>query len=115
MNAGLPGTGIGGVFYLVSALFMPFFELFKTLRGESNLERWRDVADGAHSRDSGKLVWSCRKQAGQGLSSWIYHPSRSIERVSHCPIGDFAIYTEYDLSPHPHDAFRVRTGGCKVI
>jgi hypothetical protein len=40
MNAGLPGTGIGGVFYLVSALLMPFLELFKTLRGESNLGRW---------------------------------------------------------------------------
>ena len=44
MNAGLPGTGIGGVFYLVSALLMPFLELFRTLRGESGLERWVLVA-----------------------------------------------------------------------
>jgi len=40
MNAGLPGAGIGGVFYLVLALFMPFLELFKTFRGESSLARW---------------------------------------------------------------------------
>ena len=40
MTAGLPGTGIGGVFYLVSALFMPFVELFRTLRGESSIARW---------------------------------------------------------------------------
>lgn len=43
MNAGLPGTGIGGVFYLVSVFFMPFLELFKTMRGESSLERWQLV------------------------------------------------------------------------
>lgn len=40
MNAGLPGTGIGGVFYLLSALLMPFYELVKTVRGESNWQRW---------------------------------------------------------------------------
>lgn len=43
MNAGLPGTGIGGVFYLISALLMPFIELFRTLRGESSVERWLSV------------------------------------------------------------------------
>ncbi|MBI3776441.1 MAG: hypothetical protein HY273_13005 [Gammaproteobacteria bacterium] len=40
MNAGLPGTGIGGVFYLLCALLMPFYEVVKTLRGESNWRRW---------------------------------------------------------------------------
>lgn len=40
MNVGLPGTGIGGVFYLLLALCMPFFELYKTLRGESSAMRW---------------------------------------------------------------------------
>ena len=40
MNAGLPGTGIGGVFYLLSALLMPFFELIQTLRGRSSWSRW---------------------------------------------------------------------------
>lgn len=40
MNAGLPGTGIGGIFYLLSALLMPLFEVVNTLRGKSNWARW---------------------------------------------------------------------------
>ena len=40
MTAGMPGTGIGGVFYLISALFMPFFELYRTLQGRSSVTRW---------------------------------------------------------------------------
>lgn len=40
MNAGLPGTGIGGVFYLLSALLMPFYEVVKMVRGESSWQRW---------------------------------------------------------------------------
>jgi len=43
MTAGLPGTGIGGVFYLLSALFMPFVELIYTIQGKSSLARWRTV------------------------------------------------------------------------
>lgn len=40
MTAGLPGTGIGGVFYLLSALFMPIIEIILTLRGKSSVARW---------------------------------------------------------------------------
>jgi len=40
MNAGLPGTGIGGIFYLLSALLMPIFEVVNTLRGKSSWSRW---------------------------------------------------------------------------
>lgn len=40
MNAGLPGTGIGGIFYLLSALLMPLFEVVNTLRGRSSWSRW---------------------------------------------------------------------------
>ena len=43
MTAGLPGTGIGGVFYLLSALLMPLFELVNTLRGQSSWGRWAMV------------------------------------------------------------------------
>jgi fucose permease len=41
MNAGLPGTGIGGIFYLLSALWMPFHELYKTLKNKSQPQRMR--------------------------------------------------------------------------
>jgi len=39
MTAGLPGTGIGGLFYLVSALLMPFREAFYVVIGRSDRER----------------------------------------------------------------------------
>ncbi len=43
MNIGLPGTGIGGLFYLLAALSMPIFEIVRTLRGRSSWQRWRLV------------------------------------------------------------------------
>lgn len=43
MNIGLPGTGIGGLFYLMAALMMPLVELRLTLIGRSSLRRWRFV------------------------------------------------------------------------
>jgi hypothetical protein len=33
MNPGLPGTGIGGLFYIVSALWMPVCEIWRRSRG----------------------------------------------------------------------------------
>jgi hypothetical protein len=43
MHVGLPGTGIGGLFYLLCALLMPCHELVRTLRGQSSWARWRLV------------------------------------------------------------------------
>jgi purine-cytosine permease-like protein len=42
-NAGLPGTGIGGLFYLLLALSMPFVEASRALRGRSGPGRWPQV------------------------------------------------------------------------
>lgn len=47
MNVGLPGTGIGGLFYIITALLMPFFELVQLARGRSSAARWRGVAEQA--------------------------------------------------------------------
>ncbi len=44
MNAGLPGVGIAGLFFVVSALVMPLVELARTVTGRSSLDRWRGVA-----------------------------------------------------------------------
>jgi hypothetical protein len=44
MTAGLPGTGIGGVFYLLLAVLMPFRELVRMLRGKSSRQRWAVIA-----------------------------------------------------------------------
>lgn len=41
MTAGLPGSGIGGLFYLISALAMPVVELWRAARGRANPDRQR--------------------------------------------------------------------------
>ena len=35
MNPGLPGTGIGGLFYILSALWMPICELWRRWQGDA--------------------------------------------------------------------------------
>jgi hypothetical protein len=35
MNPGLPGTGIGGLFYILSALWMPACEIWRRCRGNA--------------------------------------------------------------------------------
>jgi hypothetical protein len=44
MTAGLPGTGIGGIFYLLLAVAMPIREIFRTIQGKTNLKRWGIIA-----------------------------------------------------------------------
>jgi hypothetical protein len=43
MPGGLPGTGIGGVFLIISALLMPVVELRRRVRRRAGLGRWRLV------------------------------------------------------------------------
>ncbi|GAB3259751.1 hypothetical protein [Nocardioides dilutus] len=55
-NAGLPGTGLGGLFYIVLAFWMPLAELPRTLRGRSSVARWRRI--GAQVALAGGIVAS---------------------------------------------------------
>jgi hypothetical protein len=41
MTAGLPGVGIGGIFYLASAIAMPVRSLFAVFTGRVHEARWR--------------------------------------------------------------------------
>lgn len=43
MIAGLPMTGIGGMFYLVLALFMPIVELYRLFHGRSSWAAWKVI------------------------------------------------------------------------
>lgn len=43
MSAGLPGLGLGGLFFIFSALLAPFPELWRTLRGRSDRGSWRAI------------------------------------------------------------------------
>ena len=63
MSAGLPGTGIAGVFYLASALLMPVIELERTLRGQSSIAAWRFVMR--------QFTLSCAILAGIWTTGWL--------------------------------------------
>jgi hypothetical protein len=43
MSAGLPGLGLGGLFFVISALVAPVVELHRTAQGRSSLAAWRQV------------------------------------------------------------------------
>jgi hypothetical protein len=43
VTAGIPGIGLGGLFFVISALLMVVVELYRTARGRSSLARWRFV------------------------------------------------------------------------
>lgn len=43
MTAGLPGSGIGGFFYLLCALLMPLYECGLIVLGRRHKSRWRFV------------------------------------------------------------------------
>jgi hypothetical protein len=44
MTVGLPGAGIGGLFYLASTILLPLRSLVKRLRGQQDGVPWRDQA-----------------------------------------------------------------------
>lgn len=41
MNAGLPGAGIGGLFYLASTMLLPARSLVRRVRGHTDAVTWR--------------------------------------------------------------------------
>jgi hypothetical protein len=43
VSAGLPGLGLGGLFFVLLALLAPFVELVRTTRGRSSVTAWRAV------------------------------------------------------------------------
>jgi hypothetical protein len=43
MSAGLPGLGLGGLFFILSALFAPFAEVVRIARGRSDAARRRQI------------------------------------------------------------------------
>lgn len=43
MFAGLPGIGVGTLFYILAALLMPVTEIARLIRGTSSLARWRRI------------------------------------------------------------------------
>ena len=69
MTVGLPGTGIGGIFYLASALVMPFREVYRRLRGRPAGD-WR-VVTGQLAITGGVLggMWVTGRLLGLALAA----------------------------------------------
>ncbi len=44
MGAGIPGTGMATLFYILSVFVMPLREIVRTVRGQSSLGRWALIA-----------------------------------------------------------------------
>ncbi len=63
MTVGLPGTGIGGMFYLLSALAMPLREARRRMRGGAAAGRWRVVA--AQTAIAGGII------AAMWVTGWL--------------------------------------------
>ena len=43
MFAGLPGIGVGTLFYILMAFWMPFRELPRVIQGTSTFENWKTI------------------------------------------------------------------------
>ena len=63
MTVGLPGTGIGGLFYLLLVLVMPLRETFRILRGRGDVRRWRTIG--------GALALAAGILAALWLEAWV--------------------------------------------
>lgn len=63
-NAGLPGTGLGGLFYILLALLMPLVQLYRVARGRSHPGQWRQVAQ--------QFLLSCGVLASLALTTVFY-------------------------------------------
>jgi hypothetical protein len=65
MGAGIPGTGMATLFYLVSALLMPLCELVRTVQGRSSWARWRLVC---------RHLAFALAMAGAAVATFLYLP-----------------------------------------
>ena len=76
MTVGVPGTGIGGLFYILLALWMPFHEARLALTGRGGRTRWRTIVS-----QSG-MAWSIL--AAMWGEAWLLRHAL-VWVVSHTP------------------------------
>lgn len=83
MFAGLPGVGVGTLFYVLTAFWMPLREIVPLLRGRSSAERWRQIGlqlvhaagiIGSVALADRLLVWMLDMDGSQstGPARWIH-------------------------------------------
>ena len=84
MIAGLPGTGAGGFFYMLTALWMPFRETGRALRGQSSGARWSVIGlQGALALGVIASAWTTSWLLALVIpSSWLAHRSGNLLRIA---------------------------------
>ena len=89
MSAGLPGLGLGGLFFIFSALLAPFPELWRTLRGRSSLASWRTIGR--------QLAQALAMVAAIDLTLRLTYVVLSVAGVGNPPPADEATVLPLDL------------------
>lgn len=69
MSAGLPGLGLGGLFFVVTALIGPFAELARTARGRGSVAAWRETLRQFAMAVAMIAVFELVRRAADGLIS----------------------------------------------
>ncbi len=95
MTVGLPGTGIGGMFYLLSALAMPLREAYRLARGRAAPGRWAVVA--------GQIAIAGGIIAGLWATGWLLGLGLAAARpivplLGHAPAGNVLRITTFVLT-----------------
>lgn len=79
MTAGIPGVGIGGIFYLASALLMPMRSLASVLRGKPEDARWSlALRQAAIAGGILAALWATGLALGWIITSFIPHGSTMV-------------------------------------
>lgn len=94
MSVGLPGTGVGGLFYLLSALAMPVRELVRAVRGGS-CARSRQVAARQSAIAAGVA-------GGIWVTGWLIGLM-----LGHSPVAREAVYGVRDLAAGSSSVLKV--------
>jgi hypothetical protein len=89
MSAGLPGLGLGGLFFIFSALLAPFPELWRTLRGRSDRAAWREIGR--------QLAQALAMIAAIDLTLRLTYVVLSAAGIGNPPAADEAIALPLDL------------------
>lgn len=93
MTAGIPGTGIGGLYYLLLAFLMPLAEVIQVLRGRSSWKRWLAIGM--------QLTNACGIIASLMGTSWLlrHTAQRLMKATSHFEANIFskAVFGDHSL------------------
>jgi len=87
VTAGIPGTGIGGIFYLAGALWLPFRTLIRQMRGAP--VKWAPVLQqAALALAILASVWLSGAMLGILVGPWLHQSHSTAAAVAAAPRGN---------------------------